>query len=87
LEGRRNGQTTIPDHWVVLASQIRVNGTSATTLLARGAAVNGDQALLDATVEFDVYTWGTPMRAVTQMWPGIRVKDCLDFFYGFVSAK
>jgi hypothetical protein len=84
---RRSGGTVIPDHWVVLTSQIRIGGVSATTLLERGKKINGDKQLLDAEVEFEVYTWGHPSYSVTTGRAMLTVKTFLDFFYGFVAAK
>lgn len=86
LQGKRTG-TTFPDHWVVLSSQIRIGGVLATTLAGLGSKVKDDDALLGSPIEFDVYTWGKPSRGITDGWPGLKVRDFLEYFYGFVAAK
>lgn len=86
LEGNKGG-SKFPDHWVVLSSQIMINGSLATTLAKQGKKVNDNEALYDSTLEFTVCTWGQPSRGVDDYWPNLTVREFLDYFYGFVSAK
>ncbi len=88
LEGKtgRMGRA-IPDHWVVLTSDVYVGDAPALTLLSKGEAVDDDDSLLSATVNFTVYTWGQDSRPASREWSGLQVRDFLDFFYGFVSGK
>jgi hypothetical protein len=84
--GRSSG-TMIPDHWVRLASPILVDGKPSSAHLVRGASINDDAPLAKAAISFDVFTWGSPHRSVTQMRRGLTVETCIDYFYGFVAAK
>ena len=84
---QNDAPTTFPDHWVVLSSQIRIDGSPATTLAHKGQAVNDDDDLLQASIDFEVCTWGYPSRGIADKMPDLTVGSFLDYFYGFVSAK
>ena len=86
LEGA-DGGTMVPDHWVVLSSQIWINGSLATNLARLGKTVNDEDELYDSSIEFTVCTWGAPSRGIDDKWPDLTVRDFLNYFYGFVSAK
>ena len=86
LEGTEGGKI-VPDHWVLLSSQISINGSLATNLTKLGAKVNDSQALQDASVEFTVCTWGDPNLDIGANQTNLTVSGFLDYFYGFVSAK
>jgi hypothetical protein len=75
------------DHWVVLNSPMLIGGVPAITLLPKGDAVDDDENLMKARLEFDVYTWGSNGRAVDLTRNPLTVEEFLDYFYGFVSAK
>jgi hypothetical protein len=82
------GGTAIPDHWVALTSAVRIDGVSTASLLARGAsAVNGDKNLAATGIGFDVFTWGDPGYPARRNRPTLSVETCIDYFYGYVSAK
>lgn len=86
LSGQLGG-TTIPDHWVGLATPIRIDGKSALPLLTRGAAINDDATLAKASIAFDVFSWGESNFPVQKWRPNLTVETCIDYFYGFVAAK
>jgi hypothetical protein len=81
------GGTTIPDHWVSLTAPIRIDGATLASLLARGAKVNDDKTLAQSGISFEVFTWGETSYPVRKFRPQLTVKTCLDYFYGYVSAK
>ncbi|MFM2415710.1 MAG: hypothetical protein RL385_433 [Pseudomonadota bacterium] len=81
---KQSGGTLIPNHWVVLGSDVRVGSQYSAALLARGeTAVASDTSLLAQTISFQVYTWGT-----SWVLPGsTTVSTFLDYFYGFVAGR
>jgi len=82
-----DGGKLIPDHWVLLSSQISIDGSLATNLTKLGAKVNDSDTLQQASVEFTVCTWGNPNMDIGENQTNLTVSGFLDYFYGFVSAK
>jgi hypothetical protein len=88
LTGKPRGRA-IPNHWVVLTSDVCIgkpswNGPpSASALVARGKrAVDADPSLLALQVQFEIFTWGS-----TRFVQGMTVAHFLDYFYGYVVAR
>ena len=87
LTGSEDGRA-IPDHWVGLTSALRIDGTSTAALMARGEkSVSGDKKLSGTGISFDVFTWGDPGYPARRNRPKLDVATCVDYFYGYVSAK
>ena len=83
----RVGKTIIPDHWASLSSAVRVDGVTISQLSSRGQKIDDDEKLAKAGIAFDVFTWGETSYPVQKRRPGLTVETCIDYFYGYVSAK
>lgn len=81
LDDLPSGGGLIPDHWVVLASNVSIDGKPAGPLLARGAAIDGEKALSSKNLSFDVFSWGSILSV------NMKVSLFLDYFYGFIGTK
>lgn len=86
LQGFPKGKSPA-DHWVVLASAIRIDGKAADPLLAQGRKVNQDEALMSKTIEFTMFTWADDSYCVNHFKPTLTVGEFLDYFYGYVAAQ
>jgi hypothetical protein len=83
LKGKRRKETSFkPYHWVVLNSNITIDGKSVQPLLAKGSGVDDNDALKNKKIAFDIYTWGTEFYPVK----GVTVEAFLDNFFGYISA-
>lgn len=80
---RANGY---PDHWVVLDSQVRIDGNTTTALASQGTKVDDDKKLQKSNVAFNVATWGAhyPINGSAKPLP---VSSLLQYYYGYVCAK
>lgn len=81
LTGEPRGRA-FPDHWVVLASEVRIDGSSAAALFTKGIGAS-DSQLGKKKIFFSVLSWGkvSPIRS------SMTVDEFLDFFYGYVTAQ
>lgn len=84
LAAKRSGGKLTPDHWIVLTTQVMLNGAPAAHLVSRGASVDGDATLLGQQLSFDVFTWGGTQNINPAP---TKVSEFLGYFYGYVSAK
>jgi hypothetical protein len=75
------------DHWVVLNSDIQIDGCPAISWLPLGAKVDDDETVYDKKIDFKVYTWGQADYPVNKKRKDVTVGEFLDYFYGYVSAK
>lgn len=80
LAGKPRGRA-FPDHWVVLTSEVRIDGNSAAALFTKGIGA-ADSQLGKQIVSFTVLTWGEN-KPIPQM----TVDAFLDYFYGYVTAQ
>ncbi len=81
LTGEPRGRA-FPDHWVVLASEVRIDGSSAAALFTKGIGAS-DPQLGKKTISFSVLSWGELMPLKSS----VTVDGFLDFFYGYVTAQ
>ncbi len=68
-----------PDHWVVVQSPLRLGPCCYNPAHPPSA-----EALLQARLTFDIYSWG--MTTLNNRVSDLRVRQFLPYFYGFVSA-
>jgi hypothetical protein len=86
LSGQPSGDA-FPDHWVALTSAVQIDGAPTTHLISLGEKLKYDNAVAGKPVSFNVYTWGDASRSVTKYRAGLKVKNLLSYFYGYVAAK
>lgn len=87
----------LPNHWVVLNSDVQVNGQVLTPALAKklyderldAELISGEEDVeFTDTVKFNVYSWGTKKVAVQGNDPRkVYLDEFLQHYYGFVAAK
>lgn len=75
------------DHWIVLNSDILIDGRPVISLLAKGALVDDDESLYTKRIDFKMYTWAQENYPVNAEKKDVTVGEFLDYFYGYVSAK
>lgn len=86
LNGKPSGDA-FPDHWVSLTSAVQIDGGPTTHLISLGDKLKYDNIVHGKPVTFNVYTWGDASRPVTKYRAGLKVKNLLSYFYGYVAAK
>ena len=87
----------LPNHWVVLNSDVHINGQVLTPTLAQklyderfDAEVFSDEEDVEFTdtVKLNVYSWGTKKVSVKGIDPTkVYLDEFLQNYYGFVAAK
>jgi hypothetical protein len=87
----------LPNHWVVLNSDVHVNGQVLTPALAKkldderfDAEVfsSEEDVEFNDTVKLNVYSWGTKQVSVKGNDPTkVYLDEFLQNYYGFVAAK
>ena len=89
----RSWGKVFPDHWVVLASDIRINGLPA-------IVSNTSKTIMKGTIDFEVYSWGSEKsinrfryydekskQVITNPNNPMTVEQFLDYFYGIVAVS
>lgn len=86
-----DGDNTIPDHWVVLTSDVQIEGSSdLSELFAKGEDfVNDDETQLAKSIAFTVYSWGEGELNINNPEKDFMhtVESWLEYYKGFISVK
>lgn len=83
LSGKIKKDSTFkPYHWVVLNSDITIDGKPVAPLIAKGKKVDDDDKIKKKQISFKVYTWGEELRSVSK----VTVESFLNNFFGYISA-